>query len=36
MPRWRQAQQQVAELLGATGVDALHEIAGGLGYPPGA
>jgi DNA-binding MarR family transcriptional regulator len=34
MPRWRQAQQQATELLGASGVDTLHEIAGGLGYPP--
>ena len=34
MPRWREAQRQAAELVGATGVDALHAMAGGLGYPP--
>ena len=34
MPRWREAQRQAAELLGTSGVGALHEIAGGLGYPP--
>jgi len=36
MPRWRQAQQQAAQLLGPAGVGAIREIAGGMGYPPGA
>ncbi|MET8639305.1 MarR family winged helix-turn-helix transcriptional regulator [Streptomyces sp. NPDC004096] len=35
MPEWRQAQRQAARLLGA-GVAAVQEIAGGMGYPPGA
>ncbi|MFF4121716.1 MarR family winged helix-turn-helix transcriptional regulator [Streptomyces sp. NPDC001714] len=35
MPEWRQAQEQAAQLLGA-GVTAVREIAGGMGYPPGA
>ncbi|MET8783902.1 MarR family winged helix-turn-helix transcriptional regulator [Streptomyces sp. NPDC004589] len=35
MPEWRQAQRQAARLLGA-GVVAVQEIAGGMGYPPGA
>ncbi|MGW3129951.1 MarR family winged helix-turn-helix transcriptional regulator [Streptomyces sp. NPDC001123] len=35
MPEWRQAQEQAAQLLGA-GVTAVQEIAGGMGYPPGA
>lgn len=34
MPRWREAQRQAVELLGTSGVDALHGIAGDLGYPP--
>ncbi|MER6679959.1 MarR family winged helix-turn-helix transcriptional regulator [Streptomyces olivaceoviridis] len=36
MPEWRKAQREAAELLGATGVDAVHAIASGLGYAPGA
>ncbi|MER6489653.1 MarR family winged helix-turn-helix transcriptional regulator [Streptomyces griseorubiginosus] len=35
LPEWRQAQQQAARLLGA-GVTAVQEIAGEMGYPPGA
>jgi DNA-binding MarR family transcriptional regulator len=33
LPAWQQAQDQVAELLGETGVDAMHEAAHKLGFP---
>ncbi|HEY3750378.1 MAG TPA: MarR family transcriptional regulator [Pseudonocardiaceae bacterium] len=35
MPEWRQAQRQAAELLGATGVNAVRRIASSMGYAPG-
>ncbi|MCH6165534.1 MarR family winged helix-turn-helix transcriptional regulator [Pseudonocardia alaniniphila] len=35
MPEWRQAQRQAAQLLGATGVKAVEEVASGMGYRPG-
>ncbi|MET8995804.1 MarR family winged helix-turn-helix transcriptional regulator [Amycolatopsis sp. NPDC004169] len=35
LPAWRKCQEQAADLLGATGTDAIHEIARGMGYPPG-
>jgi len=36
MPAWREAQRRADELLGATGVVAIREIASAMGYPPGA
>lgn len=36
MPAWRRSQEQAAQLLGATGADAIREIARDMGYPPGA
>ncbi|HEY4018962.1 MAG TPA: MarR family transcriptional regulator [Pseudonocardiaceae bacterium] len=36
MPRWRQAQQQAAQLLGEPGVHAVQAMATSIGYPPGA
>lgn len=35
LPAWRKCQEQAAHLLGATGTGAIHEIARGMGYPPG-
>ncbi|GAA3683657.1 MarR family winged helix-turn-helix transcriptional regulator [Nonomuraea antimicrobica] len=35
MPEWRQAQRQAAQLLGTTGVNAVHGIASSMGYAPG-
>ena len=34
LPDWRAAQQQAAQLLGATGVKAVHQMAGSLGPIP--
>jgi DNA-binding MarR family transcriptional regulator len=35
MPEWRRAQRQAAQLLGTTGVKAVHRIASSMGYLPG-
>ncbi|HVV24580.1 MAG TPA: MarR family winged helix-turn-helix transcriptional regulator [Pseudonocardiaceae bacterium] len=34
MPQWREAQRQATELLGTSGIDAVHGIAGSMGYAP--
>jgi DNA-binding PadR family transcriptional regulator len=34
MPEWRRAQRQAAQLLGTTGVKAVHRIASSMGYLP--
>jgi DNA-binding MarR family transcriptional regulator len=36
MPEWREAQRQAAQLLGTTGVTAIHHTARDMGYLPGA
>jgi DNA-binding MarR family transcriptional regulator len=36
MPEWRQAQRQAEQVLGTAGMNAVREIAGSMGYPPGA